>query len=198
MDWYLKVLRQYADFNGRARRKEYWTFALTNAAVVFVLYLIALLVGNLTFAIILYVLVGIAYLAILVPTIAVIVRRLHDTDRPGVFILLVFIPIVGGIILLVFMATEGTRGPNQYGPDPKALPGPQGGGYGPGYPGGGGYPPGPQGYPAPQGGYPGPHGGGYPAPQGGYPAPQPGYPAPQPQPRYPAPQPGYPAGGPRY
>jgi uncharacterized membrane protein YhaH (DUF805 family) len=202
VDWYLKVLRQYADFDGRARRKEFWTFALPNSAVAFVLYLIAVLVNNFTFTIILYSIVGIAYLAILLPTLAVGVRRLHDTGRPGTFLLLALIPIVGGIILLVFMATEGTRGPNQYGPDPKALPGPQGSGYGPGYPGGG-YPPGPQGYPAPHGGYPGAHGGypgphgGYPAPHGGYPAAQPpGYPTPQ-APRYPAPQPGYPAGGPR-
>jgi uncharacterized membrane protein YhaH (DUF805 family) len=64
---------------------------------------------------------GLYTLAVLLPSIAVTVRRLHDTDRSGWWILLGFIPIIGGIILLVFYVLEGTRGPNRFGPDPKAI-----------------------------------------------------------------------------
>ena len=64
---------------------------------------------------------GLYTLAVLLPSIAVTVRRLHDTDRTGWWILLGFIPIIGGIVLLVFYVLEGTRGPNRYGPDPKAT-----------------------------------------------------------------------------
>jgi uncharacterized membrane protein YhaH (DUF805 family) len=210
LDWYLKVLKQYADFNGRARRQEYWMFALINAAIVIgvmvIFGILAGVTGSWGLFGIGYALVIVYELAVFLPSLGVLVRRLHDTDRPGIFVLLGLIPAVGGIILLVFAATEGTRGPNQFGPDPKTLPGPHGGfppPPQPGYPGGqGGYPP--PGYPAPQGGYPGPQSGGYPAPQGGYPGPQGGFP-PAPQPGYPAPQggypaaqPGYPAAGPRY
>jgi uncharacterized membrane protein YhaH (DUF805 family) len=212
MNWYMKVLRQYADFEGRARRAEYWMFALINGLIVFGLLMIGLilslligLIGYVLFAI----LAGVYALAVMLPSLAVGVRRLHDTGRPGVFLLLALIPFAGPIIMLVFAAQEGTPGPNQYGPDPKAAYGADpgypalAGGYGaqPGYPQPGypqqGYPQGAygqSGYPQPgypQGGYG--HSGGHPQP-GGYPQAGPaGYPQ---QGGYP--QPGYPAGGPRY
>ena len=64
---------------------------------------------------------GLYSLAVLLPSIAVAVRRLHDTDRSGWWFLIGFVPIVGGIILLVFYVLEGTRGPNRFGPDPKTT-----------------------------------------------------------------------------
>ncbi|AWL77971.1 DUF805 domain-containing protein [Capnocytophaga canimorsus] len=106
MNWYLKVLKQYADFKGRARRKEYWMFTLFNSIVFFVLGFIGGLMET-------TVLFSIYYLAIIVPSIAVGVRRMHDVGKSGWFIL---VPIYN----LVLCLTEGERGPNQYGPDPKA------------------------------------------------------------------------------
>ncbi|MFJ1430907.1 DUF805 domain-containing protein [Capnocytophaga canimorsus] len=106
MNWYLKVLKQYADFKGRARRKEYWMFTLFNSIVFFALVFIGGLMET-------TVLFSIYYLAIIVPSIAVGVRRMHDVGKSGWFIL---VPIYN----LVLCLTEGERGPNQYGPDPKA------------------------------------------------------------------------------
>ena len=132
MNWYVKALKQYVDFSGRARRREYWMFVLVNLVIVIVLSLIDTLLGTGGFratagggsfyaANSLGLLSGLYTLAVLLPSIAVTVRRLHDTDRSGWWILLGFIPIVGGIILLVFYVLEGTRGPNRFGPDPKAV-----------------------------------------------------------------------------
>jgi uncharacterized membrane protein YhaH (DUF805 family) len=112
MDWYLKVLKQYADFNGRARRKEYWMFVLVNVIISLVLGVIA--------GIIRMPILGTIYsLAVLVPTIAVSVRRMHDIGKSGWVLLLGLIPLIGAIILLIWSATEGTSGSNPYGPDPK-------------------------------------------------------------------------------
>lgn len=175
MNWYTAVLKNYAGFSGRARRQEYWMFALFNFIIVFVLELLAFL----TKPLILFIVVGIYALAVLLPSLAVVVRRLHDTNRSGAWFFIAFVPLVGGIMLLVYLCTEGTRGPNQYGPDPKQ--GGMGGGYpGQGYPQQPGYPQ--QAYP--QAGYP----------QQGYPQ-QPGYPAAQPQGAQPQgyPPQGYPA-----
>ena len=128
MSWYVKVLKQYVDFSGRARRREYWMFFLINVVILNVLSLIdtggfrATSGGGSFYAAnSLGLLSGLYTLAVLLPSIAVTVRRLHDTDRTGWWILLGFIPIIGGIVLLVFYVLEGTRGPNRYGPDPKAT-----------------------------------------------------------------------------
>jgi uncharacterized membrane protein YhaH (DUF805 family) len=132
VSWYVKVLKQYVDFSGRARRREYWMFVLINVVILIVLSLIDTLLGTGDFratsgggsfyaANSLGLLSGLYTLAVLLPSIAVTVRRLHDTDRTGWWILLGFIPIIGGIVLLVFYVLEGTRGPNRYGPDPKAT-----------------------------------------------------------------------------
>lgn len=120
MNWYLKVVRDnYANFEGRARRKEYWMFTLINIVITIPLYAVAVYllaqnessIGMLLYA---------AYcLAILVPGLAVVVRRLHDINKSGWMMLVSFIPLVGGIWLLVLLVTEGTSGTNQYGPDPK-------------------------------------------------------------------------------
>lgn len=122
MNWYLKVIKQYADFNGRARRKEYWMFFLFNiivAAILGTLAAISLAAESNTIATILYVIYSLYGLAVLIPGLAVTVRRLHDLGKSGAFIFVAFIPIIGGIWLLVLTLTEGTNGENQYGPNPK-------------------------------------------------------------------------------
>jgi uncharacterized membrane protein YhaH (DUF805 family) len=109
MNWYLAVLKQYAVFNGRARRKEYWMFVLFNVIIAFVLGFMLGLAGAGDGG---QVIINIYSLAVLIPSIAVGVRRMHDTDHSGWWILL---PIVN----LVFACTEGTPGPNRFGPNPK-------------------------------------------------------------------------------
>lgn len=132
MNWYIKVLKQYVDFQGRARRTEYWMFTLFNVlASVVLLFVDSLLgTGSLTgpsgatgvgFGASLGVLSGIYTLAVLLPSLAVGVRRLHDTDRSGWWLLIGLVPFVGGLVLLVFFVLEGNRGPNEHGQDPKAL-----------------------------------------------------------------------------
>jgi uncharacterized membrane protein YhaH (DUF805 family) len=108
MNYYLDVLKKYAVFQGRARRKEYWMFVLFSIIVSIVIGIIG---GVLHTAIL-----GMLYnLAIFVPSIAVGVRRMHDTDHSGWWLLL---PIVN----LVFACTDGTPGPNRFGEDPKLQP----------------------------------------------------------------------------
>ena len=133
MSWMLLPLKRYFEFSGRSRRKEYWMFTL-GIVLVTVLSLAAFVVvgratgnfgqqaptdGATSTSLALVAVLALAYLAILVPSIAVQVRRLHDQDMSGWFVLLGFIPGVGGIITLVFMCIEGTAGPNPFGPDPK-------------------------------------------------------------------------------
>ena len=113
MNWYVEVLKKYAVFSGRARRKEYWMFFLFNIIIAFVLGFIEGLAGSSG-------LIGIFYsLAVLIPGIAVSVRRLHDTDRSGWWLLIGLVPIVGAIVLLVFMVFDSQSGQNQYGEYPK-------------------------------------------------------------------------------
>ena len=127
-EWMVLPLKRYAEFSGRSRRKEYWMFVLLiTLATVAAVILLGIFGafnddpgGTGVLAWVAIALVGLAYLAIFIPTIAVQVRRFHDQDRSGWFVLLGFIPYIGGLIVLVFMLLEGTKGPNQYGPDPKA------------------------------------------------------------------------------
>ncbi|MTG96767.1 MULTISPECIES: DUF805 domain-containing protein [Myroides] len=113
MEWYLKVIKEhYADFNGRARRQEYWMFTLINILVSLVLAVVDYVLGT--------GFIGSIYsLAVLLPGLAVSVRRLHDLGKSGWLLLLALIPLVGAIILLVWFATEGNAGSNEYGKDPK-------------------------------------------------------------------------------
>lgn len=118
LNYYTGVLKNYAGFGGRARRAEYWQFALVNTVAVILLDIVG--------AVIHFPFLGILYvLATLVPSLAAGVRRLHDTDRSGWWLLIALVPLVGGIILLVFTCTAGQQGPNKYGPDPKAPVGAQ-------------------------------------------------------------------------
>lgn len=131
LEWMLMPYRRYADFSGRSRRKEYWMFTLFS--VIVSLILVALLfaggMGNIdpntgepqmgAMAYLAMILLVVWGLGSIVPSIAVQVRRFHDQDKSGWFVLIGFIPYVGGLIVLVFMCLEGTRGPNRFGSDPK-------------------------------------------------------------------------------
>ena len=113
MNWYLEVLKKYAVFSGRARRKEYWMFFLFNIIIAFVLGFIEGLVGGPGIISTLY------SLAVLIPIIAVSIRRLHDISRSGWWLLIYLVPIIGAIVLLVFMVQDSQQGENQYGQNPK-------------------------------------------------------------------------------
>jgi uncharacterized membrane protein YhaH (DUF805 family) len=116
MHWYTDVVKKYAVFNGRAARPEFWWFALCNAIVFVVIYaVVGIIAGRGTGQA-----VGDLYLlAVFLPSLGVAIRRLHDTDRTGWWYLLVFIPIIGGIVLLVFMVMASDPGSNKYGPNPQ-------------------------------------------------------------------------------
>lgn len=120
MSWYLTVLRKYAVFHGRARRKEYWMFFLFNFIIAFVLGIIERIAG-IAPQIDQSLLAGIYGLATLVPGLAVSVRRLHDTDHSGWWLFIGLIPLIGSIVLLVFMVRDSQPGENQYGPSPKEI-----------------------------------------------------------------------------
>jgi uncharacterized membrane protein YhaH (DUF805 family) len=117
MEWYTKVLQNYVGFSGRARRTEFWMFTLFNVIIAGVLNLLFRMT-DLGLFYWLYVLYAVA---VFLPSLAVAIRRLHDTNRSGWWILIGLVPIVGAIVLIVFYATEGNRGDNQYGPDPKGI-----------------------------------------------------------------------------
>lgn len=119
MKWYLEVLRKYAVFNGRSRRAEYWYFALFNIIVSIILTFIDVLTGSFNAEAGVGLLGCVYSLAVLVPSIAVSFRRLHDTGRSAWWLLIVFIPLAGFIILFVFMLLESEAGDNEYGPYPK-------------------------------------------------------------------------------
>lgn len=119
MNWYLAVLKKYAVFEGRARRKEYWFFVLFNLLITLGLTMIDGVTGTLDPRGGVGLLSGLYTLAVIIPAIAVSVRRLHDTDRSGWWFLIAFIPVIGPIVLLVFMALDGTPGDNRFGPNPK-------------------------------------------------------------------------------
>ena len=121
MEYMLMPIRRYADFQGRSRRKEYWMFVLFQLIVLLVLgVLFAMFEGvSMVLAESILWLGVLAYLGLfLLPSIAVQVRRFHDQDKSGWFVLLGLVPYVGGLILLFFMVQPGTPGPNRFGPDP--------------------------------------------------------------------------------
>jgi uncharacterized membrane protein YhaH (DUF805 family) len=113
MEWYLKVLKNYVVFQGRARRKEYWMFVLINSIISVILMVVE------EFAGLSGVLSGIYYLAVFLPSLALGIRRLHDTGRSGWWLLLGIIPFIGAIILIIFACQDSQPGDNQYGPNPK-------------------------------------------------------------------------------
>lgn len=123
MKWYLKCLKQYFDFSGRARRKEYWLFCLFNLIIAYILNVIDSAIG-LTFpvGIVELGILGVIYsLLLFIPGLAVCVRRLHDIGKSGWFYLIGLIPLVGAIIVLIWFCKEGEHKTNKWGPDPKNI-----------------------------------------------------------------------------
>jgi len=121
LNYYLSVLKQYAVFSGRARRKEYWYFVLFNIIASFILGFIDGMTGTFNVEIGLGLLGSIYTLAVIVPSIAVSVRRLHDTGRSGWWFLIILIPIIGPLTLLVFFIFDSQPEENEYGINPKLV-----------------------------------------------------------------------------
>ena len=120
MHWYTDVLKQYAVFSGRAQRPEFWWFVLFNVIISAVLTLIDRMLGA-TIGANIGILSSIYSLAVLIPSIAVAVRRLHDTGRSGWWLLIGLVPIIGWIALIIFYVQDSEPGDNQFGPNPKGA-----------------------------------------------------------------------------
>ena len=118
MNWYLEALRKYAVFTGRARRKEYWFFLLFTVLVTFLLAFIDQMLGLFDPENGVGLLSGIYSIGVVIPSIAVGIRRLHDTGRSGWWLLIGLIPIIGGLVILFFTILESEPGDNEYGPNP--------------------------------------------------------------------------------
>jgi uncharacterized membrane protein YhaH (DUF805 family) len=121
--WKTVVTTRYAQFDGRARRAEFWWFALVNLGFIVGIAIVAGVLSAVSDGLAgLGALLSFGYLiAMIVPSLALIVRRLHDTNKSGAFFLFVFVPLIGGFILLVFYLIDGDRAANQYGPSPKYV-----------------------------------------------------------------------------
>ncbi len=126
MEWMILPLKRYADFSGRSRRKEYWMFTLFLFLLIIPFVAVMLATADpagdgeiSTLGTVALLIFGLFCLAIIIPSIAVQVRRFHDQDKSGWFVLMNFIPYVGSLIVFVFMCLEGTKGENRFGPDPK-------------------------------------------------------------------------------
>ena len=114
MEYFVDALRRYADFHGRARRKEYWMFILIYMIFYILLAVVDGLLGSIW-------LTSLYSLALLIPGISIAARRLHDTGRSGWWQLLVLIPLLGAIVLIVFLVQDSEEGENQFGQSPKYL-----------------------------------------------------------------------------
>lgn len=123
MDWYLKVLKNYFNFRDRARRREYWWFVLINAIITILLGFVQDALGwsNESGEGVLTVVYG---LLLIIPSIAVMVRRLHDTDRSGWWVLIGLIPIVGWFVLFIFAVFDSQPCSNRFGANPKDVAAP--------------------------------------------------------------------------
>ncbi len=120
MNWYLAVLKKYAVFEGRARRKEYWLFVLFNFIIEVVLAIIDNVIGTAFNNNSYYGWLTMIYaLAVIIPTWAVTVRRLHDVGKSGWWIFISLVPLIGGFWLLYLEVSDSQPGENQYGPNPK-------------------------------------------------------------------------------
>ena len=113
MEYFLGAFKKYADFTGRARRKEYWMFILFYIIFYIALAVIDVLLGTMFLALIFS-------LVLLVPSISIAARRLHDTGRTGWWQLIALIPLIGFIVLIVFLVLD-SQDDNEYGPNPKAA-----------------------------------------------------------------------------
>ena len=120
MNWFIQALKKYAVFSGRARRKEYWFFVLFYIIIAIVLVMIDSMAGTISATTGMGLLSGIFALAMFIPGLAVGIRRLHDINKSGWWILIGLIPFIGPLILIIFALMAGTAGDNEYGADPKA------------------------------------------------------------------------------
>ncbi|MFN7846308.1 MAG: DUF805 domain-containing protein [Bacteroidota bacterium] len=121
MNWFLKVLKQFADFSGRARRKEYWMFALFNIIFAFVAVILDNFLGINMNGTVYGPIYGLYAIALIIPGIAVFVRRLHDVGKSGWMILVLLIPIIGALWMLVLLCTDSQTGSNKWGQNPKEV-----------------------------------------------------------------------------
>ena len=127
IEWYKKVVfENYANFKGRARRKEYWMFTLTQVLILLSFFAVGALLGSFFDSVVGglgvgYMLYSLYSLATLIPTLGVVVRRLHDVGKSGWFYFIFLVPIIGVFWLLILLCTEGDAGPNEYGEDPKNV-----------------------------------------------------------------------------
>ena len=119
MNWFLIAFKKYATFSGRAQRAEYWYFILFYILIFFVLSIVDVITGSFSSDAGMGLLGGLLTLVLLIPSIAVSVRRLHDTGRSGWWFLIALIPLIGAIVLLVFTVQDSSPGDNIYGPNPK-------------------------------------------------------------------------------
>lgn len=119
MSWFLLALRKYATFEGRSRRSEYWYFVLFCLLIVCVLAMLDALLGTYSLAGGVGLLSGLFSLAMLVPTLAVSCRRLHDTGRSGWWLLIVCVPGMGAMVLILFLARDSEHAVNEHGGNPK-------------------------------------------------------------------------------
>jgi uncharacterized membrane protein YhaH (DUF805 family) len=121
-----EAYKRYADFTGRSSRSEYWLFVLLYVIVAVVAGIVANVleaIGGEMLALVVYLPFALFLLASFVPSLSVAFRRLHDTDRSAWWLLISFVPFIGGIVLLVFDCLPGTPGPNRFGPPPAGTPG---------------------------------------------------------------------------
>lgn len=119
MIWWLIAMKKYVDFSGRARRTEYWMFALFNMIFAVVALVLDSILGTVSEGSVYGLFYGLFSLAIMLPTWAVTVRRLHDVGKSGWWILISLVPIIGGIWLFILTISDSQPGENAYGPNPK-------------------------------------------------------------------------------
>jgi uncharacterized membrane protein YhaH (DUF805 family) len=125
MKWFLDALmNKYATFDGRARRSEYWYFMLFYFLAVVALAIVDGIAGTFNEEAGMGLFSGLLVVALILPSLAVTVRRLHDTDRSGWWVLINFIPFIGVLVLFVFAALDSQPGANRFGPNPKGVMGP--------------------------------------------------------------------------
>jgi uncharacterized membrane protein YhaH (DUF805 family) len=133
MNWYLEVLRKYAVFRGRARRREYWIFEVMNSVIAGALFVLAVVLGKAGYPYFLSLPV-LYLLATAIPSLSSSVRRLHDTGRSGWWLWISGIPAIGPIVVVAFMVQDSQPGENRYGPNPKErYPAESSGGFETGY-----------------------------------------------------------------
>ena len=124
MNWFLVALKKYAVFDGRSRRKEYWFFVLFAFLISVALSVVDYMIGTYNAERGIGLLSGVFSLAIFLPGLGVTIRRLHDTGRSGWWILIAIVPLIGEVVLLIFMVLESHPGTNEYGPSPLELAAP--------------------------------------------------------------------------